>query len=231
MVATGAMLVAMAATRAVCMGMSVSMVMAVRVIVAMMSVRLSGPVIVTTAVSAVWLEDTRHRVEHVVAANAAPAAVSKCHKIDNIADQANEGRNQHRDGINFKAIVMKYVVHSERCLDDEPDHQCPNENNAKQCAEHLGSQESKRLALSGRFHGQMDRHNTYEESGDIRKHVSSISHNGNGVRDPSTNEFEDHEAEADGRDEVELTEHLLGLTNFFDELWIISHSIWMSQST
>ena len=100
-------------------------------------------------------------------------------------------------------------MHSKSGFDTEPDDEDPDEDDTHECTEHLCPEESKRILLGRRFHGQMYRHDTYAESRHIRELVCGIGHDGYRIGEPSTDKLENHERKADESDEVEFSKHLL----------------------
>ena len=114
---------------------------------------ISTTVVMPAAVATMWLEDTVYGVEHIVTADAAPAAVTKCYKIHNITNKTDDGRDNHGARLYLKAFMVKNVMHSESCFDYEPDDEAPDENNTHKCAKHLSTEESVRFLFGWRLHG------------------------------------------------------------------------------
>ena len=204
----------------------VMMIVAVRVRVTMaMTVIVSSAAarsVVMRAVATVRLEHTGDVVEDAVAVLTAAAAMANDDQVDNVTNERDDRSDEHDLGVQLNLLVVHNFVYSHNGLNDEPGDQDPDDKNTCHGAEHLSAVEAEGVLLSGRPLGSVDRSYADHEGRCIRKHMSSVRHDGHGVGDPATDELEHHEHEADARDEEQLIQRRVALLKPLVEVFVIS---------
>lgn len=113
------------------MVMSVVMTMSMTMRVTM------GTMIMTTTVSAMWFKYACYGVKHIVTTDASPTAMAECYQIDDVANEGDEGCDNHGRSIEFKATMVEDCIYSRGGLNNKPEHKYPNHDNASQRSQNL----------------------------------------------------------------------------------------------
>lgn len=129
-------------------------------------------------------------------------------QVKDVAGQTDKGSDEHYGGVNAFFAMVNYSLGG---LHAQPDNHHPDDEDTGQCSKHLSSVVAPGLAEVGVLLSNPDGDHTDNESSNIGQHVSCVCQNSQGVREEASDDFDDHEDEADSDDPSQLAKSLLTL--------------------